>query len=175
MKILKSKSWMGVTLSLALIIVFCVTYSTAQEKIKVSGKVTTAYTIRYEIKCDDTEGHSLFIMKSEGVNMSTGKDKFMDGAEHAYEAFGDYIKGSGPHLTYAKMTLNGDTVFSKLEGKTKTTISPNGKPITSVEGTMNFIKGTGRYEGIHGGGTYKGKLISNIMVTEWEGEYFIKK
>jgi len=176
MKILKSKPWIVVPFSLALIIVFCVTYSTAQQKIKVSGKVTTAYTIRHEIKCDDTEGHSLIIMKSEGVNMSTGKNTFMDGAEFAYEAFGDYVKGNGPHITYSKMTLNGDTTFSKAEGKTKTIITPNGKPITTVEGTTTFIKGTGKYEGIQGSGTYKGKLISsNIMVFEWEGEYFIKK
>ncbi len=176
MKIFKSKSWIVVTFSLALIIFFCVTYSTAQEKIKISGKVTTAYTIRHEIKCDDTEGHSIFIVKSEGVNVSTGKEKFMDGAEYAYEAFGDYVKGNGPHLTYSKMTLNGDTIFVKSEGETKTTISPEGKPITTVEGTSTIIKGTGKYENIQGSNTYKGKLISSIiMVIEWEGEYFIKK
>lgn len=176
MKILKSKPWMVVTFILALIIVFCATYSTAQERIKVSGKVTTAYTIRHEIACDDTDGHLIVVIKSEGLNISTGKDKFMDGAEYAYEAFGDYIKGNGPHMTYSKMTLNGDTVFSKAEGKTKTTLSTKGKPITTVEGTLTFTKGTGMYEGIQGSATYKGKFISgNIMVIEWEGEYFIKK
>jgi len=176
MKILKSKPWIVVTFSLALIIVFCATYSTAQEKIKISGKVTTAYTIRHEIKCDDTEGHSILVVKSEGVNMSTGKNEFMDGAEFAYEAFADYVKGNGPHVTYSKLTLNGDTVFYRGEGKTKTIISPKGKPITTVEGTNTIIKGTGKYEGIQGSGTYKGKLISsNIMVIESEGEYFIKK
>jgi hypothetical protein len=176
MKILKSKPWIVVTFSLALIIVFCVTYSTAQERIKVSGKLTTADTIRHEIACDDTDGHSVVVIKSEGFNISTGKDKFMDGAEYAYEAFGDYVKGNGPHVVYSKMNLNGDTVFTKSEGKTKTTFSPKGKPITTVEGTVTFTKGTGMYEGIQGSGTYKGKFISsNIMVVEWEGEYFIKK
>lgn len=176
MKIFQSKPWMLVIFCLALIFVFCVMSSTAQQKIKVSGELTTAYTIRHEIKCDDIEGHSIIIMKSEGVNISTGEIKFMDGAEYAYEAFGDYVKGNGPHMTYSKMTLNGDTVFSKAEGKTKTTISPKGKPIITVEGNVTFTKGTGQYEGIQGSGTYKGKFISsNIMVVEWEGEYFIKK
>lgn len=176
MKICKSKPWMVAAFSLALIIVFCVTYSTAQQKTTISGKVTTASTVRYEIPSDDTDGHSILVIRSEGVNLSTGIDKFMDGAEYSYVSYHDYIKGNGPHVSYAKMTLNGDTVFSKAEGKTKTTISPKGKPIITIEGTVTFTKGTGVYEGIQGSGSYKGKYISsNIMVIEWQGEYVIKK
>jgi hypothetical protein len=175
-KIYKSKSWMVLALGLALIFAFCVTYSAAQQKTKISGKITTAYTIRQEIPFDDTDGHLVLVMKSDGVNMSTGKDKFMDGAAYTYVSQNDYIKGNGPHVSYAKMTLNGDIVFSKAEGKTKTVISPKGKPIITIEGTVTFTKGTGMYEGIQGSGTYKGKYISsNLLVIEWEGEYFIKK
>jgi len=176
MKMLKSKKFMGLFISLALIFALCVAPSIAQEKIKVAGKVITAYTTDHEIECDDTKGHSLFIMKSEGINKDTGKNKFMDGAEYVYVAFGDYVMGNGPHVVYQKMSLNGDVVFGKCEGKTTTTLSPKGKPVSKIEGTYTFIKGTGQYEGIQGKGTYKGKLISStILIAEWEGEYFIKK
>ena len=176
MKICKSKPWIAGAFGLALAFAFCVSYSAAQQKITISGKVTTAVTIRHEIPWDDADGHSIFALKSEGVNSSTGKDKFMDGAEYAYVSYNDYIKGNGPHVSYSKMILNGDTVFSKAEGKTKTVLSPKGKPIITIEGTITFNKGTGVYEGIQGSGTYKGKYISsNLMVIEWEGEYFIKK
>ena len=98
MKMLKSKRIMGLFISLSLIFTFFVTPSIAQEKIKVSGKVITAYTTRHAIGFDDTKGHSLFVMKSDGVNKSTGKVKFMCGAEFTYVAFGDYVKGNGIHV-----------------------------------------------------------------------------
>ena len=67
-------------------------------------------------------------------------------------------------------------VPQKAEGKTTTILSPEGKPITTFEGIISFIKGTGKYKNIQGSGTYKGKLVSSvIIVNEWEGEYFIKK
>jgi len=176
MKMIQSKRFMGLFISLVLIFAFCVTPSLAQKKIKVAGEVITAYTIQHKIDVEDTKGHSLYVLKSEGINKSTGENKFMCGAETVYVAFGDYVMGNGPHVTYSKMSLNGDVVFSEAKGMTKTTLSSKGKPVTTVEGTMKMTKGTGQYEGIQGEGTYKGKLISStILVYEWEGEYFIKK
>ncbi len=83
----------------------------------------------------------------------------MCGAEYVYVAFGDYVMGNGPYVTYSKMSLNGDVVFTTAKGKTTTTLSPKGKPVTTVKGTLKFTKGTGQYEGIQGEGTYEGKLI----------------
>ena len=112
----------------------------------------------------------------EGINVSTGKKKFMDGAKVVAVEFGDYVEGNGPNLGYGKMTLNGDVVFWKSEGKSITTLSPDGTPITTFEGTYTVIKGAGQYENIQGSGTFKGKLISATKaIYEWEGESFIKK
>jgi hypothetical protein len=45
-----------------------------------------------------------------------------------------------------------------------------------MEGTFSYTKGTALFENIQGGGTYKGKYISEkTYIVEWEGEYFIKK
>jgi hypothetical protein len=74
------------------------------------------------------------------------------------------------------MSLNDDEVYSRSEGKTTTTLSPEGKPVTTFEGTTTLIKGTGKYENIQGTNIYKGKLVSSvIMVIEWKGEYFIEE
>ncbi len=162
--------------SLALIFCLCVSSSMAQQQLKIAGKTTAAYTVREVVEVDDTEGHALYLLKTEGFNESTGEHKFMDGVETVWFGIADYIKGNGSHTVYTKMSLNDNVVYAKAEGKTTTTLSPEGKPVTTFEGSLTFTKGTGKYKNIQGSGTYKGKLVSSvIIVNEWEGEYFIKQ
>ena len=176
MRILTSKRLLVPFFSLALIFGLYVSSLMAQEKFKIAGKATAAYTVRKVVEVGDTEGHSLYLLKNEGFNESTGEHKFMDGAEVVWFAISDYIKGNGPHTVYLKMSLNDNVVYSKAEGKTTTTLSPEGKPDTTFEGSFTFTKGTGKYKNIQGSCTYKGKLVSSvIIVNEWEGEYFIKE
>ena len=176
MQMLTSKRSMALFISLALIFALGVTTSIAQQKTKIAGKMTCASIKSERINVGDTEGHILLLSEYEGANVSTGKHKFMDGAQVVGMTFGDLVKGNGPHQGYIKMSLNGDAVFSKYEGKTTTTLSPEGTPIMTFEGTFSYIKGTGQFENIQGGGIYKGRYISRtIWVAKWEGEYSIKK
>ncbi len=176
MRILTSKRLMVPFISLVLIFGLCVSSLMAQQKFKIAGKTTAAYTVREVVEVGDIEGHSLYLLKNEGFNESTGEHKFMDGAETFWFGIADYIKGNGSHTVYTKMSLNDNVVYSKAEGKTTTTLSPEGKPVTTFEGSLTFTKGTGKYKNIQGTGTYKGKLVSSvIIVNEWEGEYFIKQ
>ncbi len=176
MKFIKTHWLMTSTIILSLIVVFSFTPLIAQDKIKIAGKGTFTYIDRPIFEFDDTEGHAIFISNWEGVNFSKGDNKFMDGADVVFISYGDYIKGNGPFWGYIKMSLNGEVTYSKFEGKTTTKLSPNGKPITTFKGTITFTKGTGQYKGIQGSSTFDNKMISNrIMVTEWEGKYFIKK
>ena len=148
----------------------------AQQKMKVAGKHTIAYTTRETINIDDTDGHVLLLSRIEGFNTNVGEQTFMDGAEVIVFGFGDYVKGNGPHQTYIKISLNKDVVWGKFEGKTSTILSAEGKPITKLEGIGSWIKGEGKYKGIQGNFTYKSKRVSkNMITTDWEGEYFIKK
>ena len=166
---------MGLLFSLILIFGLCVS-STAQEKIKISGKGTYAYTERPALTFDDVEGHLILISKWEGMNWSTGENKFMDRAEVSFISYADYIKGSGPFWGYIKMSQNGDVIYSKFKGKSTTTLSPKGKPIMILEAEIEIIRGTGQYLGIQGSMKSKNQMISNtIQMSEWEGEYFIKK
>ena len=176
MRILTSKRLTVPFIGIALIFGLCVSSLMAQQKFKIAGKITAAYTVREVVEVGDTEGHSLYLLKNEGFNESTGEHKFMDGAEVVWFGIADYIQGNGSHTVYTKMSLNDNVVYSKAEGKTTTILSPEGKPVTTFEGSFNFTKGTGKYKNIQGSGTYKGKLVSSvIIVNEWEGEYFIKQ
>jgi hypothetical protein len=166
---------MGLLFGFVLIFGLC-TSSTAQEKMKISGKGTYAYTERPALTFDDVEGHLILISKWEGMNWSTGENKFMDRAEVSFISYADYIKGSGPFWGYIKMSQNGDVVYSKFKGKSTTTLSPKGKPIMILEAEIEIIRGTGQYLGIQGSMKSKNQMISNtIQMSEWEGEYFIKK
>ncbi len=175
MHVFKPKPWMGLLFSLALILGLCAS-SPAQEGTKISGKGTYAWTERPTIGFDDVEGHMILLSKWEGMNWSTGEQKFMDRAEVSFIVYADYIKGNGPFWGYIKMSQDGDVVYSKFKGKTTTALSPKGKPIMSFEGEIEMVRGTGQYMGIQGNMKFKNKMISNtIMMGEWEGTYFIKK
>lgn len=176
MQILTFKRSMVLFISLVIFFALGVTTSIAQQKTKVAGKHTFAYTKQNTINVGDIEGHIIMLNEFEGINVSTGKNKFMDGAQDVAMGFYDLVMGNGPQQGYGKMSLNGDVVFWKHQGNTVTTLSPEGKPVTTFEGSFTYTKGAGKYEKIQGSGSYKGNLISRtIFIIEWEGEYFIKK
>ena len=176
MQLLTFKRSIGLLFSLVIILALGVTTSIAQQKIKVAGEHTFAYTKQNVINVGDIEGHIIMLNEFEGVNVSTGKNKFMDGAQDVAMGFSDLVKGNGTDQGYGNFSLNGDVIFWKHQGKATTTLSPEGKPVTTFEGSWTYTKGTGKYENIQGSGTYKGRLISSkIFIIEWEGEYFIKK
>jgi len=178
MKNFKSKKCVAFMISLPLILILGMNISEEPEKIKIAGRQEIAYTNQEIMDFGDVEGHSLVLGRLEGININAGEHKFMDGAQIVQVGFSDLIKGNGHHKGYNKMYQNGDAVFSKFEGKTTTTLSPEGEPITTMEGTYTVVRGTGKYENIQGNGIYKAKLLldpNTVIVTEWQGEYFIKK
>lgn len=168
----------AISLFIGIVSLFTLVASTlpAQQKIKVSGKHTLADINMNTINVGDTEDHIISLGEFEGSNVSTGEVKFMDGALDIGMTCSDVVKGNGPHHGYGNMSLNGDTIFWEHRGTIGTTIVSGGKPVTTVEGSFVWTKGTGKYEGIQGGGTYKGKYISKtIFIVEWEGQYLIQK
>ncbi len=176
MQKLTFKKLIGLFISLVLIFTLGVTTSIAQQKIKIAGKHTLTFTKQNNINVGDIEGHIITLNEFEGFNVSTGEEKFMDGALDVGMGFDDLVMGNGTHEGYGNFSLNGDVIFWKHQGNTATTISPEDKPVTTFEGSWTWTKGTGKYENIQGSGTYKGKLMSKtIFIMDWEGVYFIKK
>ena len=72
MQILTSKRSMLPFISLVLIFALGVTTSMAQQKTKIAGKMTCAYTKQEVIDAGDTEGHVLSLAEYEGANVSAG-------------------------------------------------------------------------------------------------------
>lgn len=176
MRILISKTSMVLLVNLVLIFALGVTNSIAQQKIKIAGKTTAAYTRLDSISIGDVEGHVISFGTSEGVELSTGKHKLMDGGQVVTAAYNDLVMGNGYGEGYGKSFTDGDSVFWRVQYKVVTTLSREGKPVVTFEGSSTYTRGTGKYEGIQGGNTFKAKFISRtIYVSEWEGEYFIKK
>jgi len=171
MQIFKSKLLL-ILITLAFILAFSVTTSTAQEKVKINSKYTGVFTKMERMKIDDTEGHTLNSFEAKGAGMgSAGGFTFFN------QGVSDLVKGNGTHSGYYKATdKDGHVYFAKWQGKVTTTMSSEGRPNVQFGGTWSFIKGTGKWENVEGGGTYKGMFIGpDIFTNTTEGEYFIKK
>jgi hypothetical protein len=157
---------MLILITLALVFAFGVMTSVAQEKIKLKDKRYWVTTKMEVFKIDDTEGHILQISESKGIDAGTSTVGISVG-------FYDLIKGNGTGESYVSNTdTDGHVWYIKTQGKVTTTLSPAGKPITTIEGTFSLIKGTGKWEGFQGGGSWKLKKIGEGMsVMDWEGEF----
>ena len=171
MQLLKSKRLMLLFITIVSIFAFGVTTSFAQEKVKVKTKAFAVMTKSEKFKVDDIAGHSVTIAENKGV---TSDGKFV----RYFTGKSDLIKGNGPHDGYGKYVdvKDGDFYYCKYQGMVSTTKSPEGKLKITFKGTYSYIKGTGKFEHIQGGGTYKGRFIGKgIISVDAEGEYFIKK
>ena len=171
MQIFKSKLLLILT-ALVFILAFSVTTSTAQEKVKFTSKTYGVFTKYEQIKPDDTEGHTMTAYESKGVGLgSVGDVTFVS------QGMSDLIKGNGTHHGYYKGTdKDGHVYFSKWQGNVTTTMSPEGRPLVKYAGTWSYTGGTGKWENVEGGGTYKGQFIGpGIYFNMIEGEYSIKK
>jgi hypothetical protein len=132
------------------------------------GSVTQAGAQTYTVKCrttghlpkvnvievGDVPGHIVLVSELAGVQPCD------DGsvATISTKAMGDYIKGSGKSPSYSLATHeDGSTTWAKSE--TTVTADPDGKT-ARWEGTFEYIKGTGRFQGIQGRGTYTGKRLA---------------
>ena len=163
-------------IGVVIVLVFCAVGLNAQQPTKISGKMTLAVTHQDSIIVSDVTGHRISLMISEGENVNTGEREFMDGAQIVNMSHSDLVQGNGVDRGYIRLTKSEDTVFAKWQGEIKTKVMSEGNPVTSLEGTFIYIKGTGSFEDIKGDGTFKGDFISETEFTvEWLGSYYIEK
>jgi hypothetical protein len=145
-------------------------------KFKVAGRQTNAYTKLERIDVGDIAGHQLSLTVAEGVNMSTGDNEFLNGAQLVSINISDLINFNGSFQGYTKFTKKDDIGYASVEGKITTTLSPEGNPVATLEGTFTWTKGTGQFKNLGGNGTFKGRYLTmNIYTVDWEGEYWLGK
>ncbi len=159
-------------LPLPLILILVLASAPAGERARVSGTSNLTYVQQHTLDVGDFEGHMLMAAKAQGSNRSTGQTDFMGGAEVINVETLDLTRGNGTHNGYITFSKNGGSVVGKWGGKVTTTLSPENTPMTTFRGTWTWVKGTGQYQGITGGGTYQGRFTSQTEYTvDWEGNY----
>jgi len=176
MRRLAMKLTLVLLVSLALILVLEAGFAFAQEKIKISFRQTHATVKSESVEIGDVKGHYAGFRYYEGPVEVIEGPKALEGAQDTGISLWDMVQGNGSAHGYAKAVKGPNSVVMKHETRVRTSTSPDGTPVTTYDGSFTFIKGTGEFEGIQGGGTMRGKFISkNISVTERQGEYWIQR
>jgi hypothetical protein len=112
--------------------------------------ITDASSVQ-SLDVGDVDGHVLRLNRRSGVAL------FPDGSVGAsyYSATNDYIKGAGAYLAYCNVTLrDGSVLWFKVTGSA----TPEETTTLFPEAPVTIMRGTGRFEGANGDGTFKGQL-----------------
>ncbi len=138
---------------------------------KIGGTFSVRYAEQHPIAVPDAAGHNLVIGRAQGVNRSTGPTSYMDGGAVTNYEFADLTQGNGPQQGYITMSQGADSTITKWSGKVTTTLSADKTPNTTMKGTWTKVRGTGRYRGVTGSGTYQGRFTSQTEYrVDWTGE-----
>jgi hypothetical protein len=136
----------------------------------ILGSITQAGAQTYTLKCrsaghfpkmhiievGDVPGHILFV--AEGAGVCSCDDGTV--ATASAKAMAEFTKGSGKCQSYEVLTFEDGSTYW-IKSQYNITPAPDGK--TSIwEGTFEYIKGTGRFEGIQGGGPFTGRRLAPV-------------
>lgn len=132
----------------------------------ISGAITLKVTKQDVLPVTAQGGDMLMLVETHGTNKSTN---WMDDAQVVNKEIDFLLQGNGPQHGYITFAKGDDTVDVKWSGIVSTAM-PNGQPQISFHGTWEQLKGTGKYQGIQGKGSYKGHFISQTeYVVDWVG------
>jgi hypothetical protein len=122
----------------------------------MNGRSSHYNTKAYAIEVGDVAGHSIFLYEQTGLFFQE------DGqvASLSVKGISDYTQGSGPGHGYMLLTYE-DGSTTCINWKLTATAAPDGKT-ASWKGTFEYTKGTGRFEGIKGGGSITGKRLAAL-------------
>jgi len=122
----------------------------------------------------DKQGHEVTMVRR--MDTITYSDPIFGSGQATIVSVTDYINGSGPHRGYFSIKHpSGDSTFTSYEGASRATPKQGGPPDVTFEGKWQYTGGTGKFEGITGGGTYKGGLTAAGPAYEFEGQYTLKR
>jgi hypothetical protein len=144
-------------------------------KRKAAGYVDISGTVRcakpdesHALDVPDRDGHSLIIARrkctwSEPLVILGGKTK-----EGVWIAFQERMEGTlHPHSFEVDTMNDGEKITMQTMGIVDAEKGP-----TSAKGRFSFMRGTGKYKGIKGGGTYAGQLdAEDVLILKLEGAY----
>lgn len=137
---------------------FFATSSTRADMMDCSGtKRSKASPYSEVIEPGDRPDHAL--KQAIRVHTISSKDPDFDGSEQTVYAHEDNYANAGTSVGYFMYTLkNGEKIWAKFDSVFFTTPTAQGSWEVTYQGVFRFIAGTGKYSGIRGGGSYKGKV-----------------
>jgi len=147
-------------------------HAVAGERGKIIERWVQYTTTVQTLKVPDVEGHSIHMVETKGIGSDEKWGAYL--TDQTYTM--DLIKAEGTHQGYGHATFpDGSTMSVKFEGKNKGAsikFSADIAGSVGAEGTFTYIKGTGKFEGIGGGGTYKVYILGpGQFYADMEGEY----
>ena len=132
----------------------------------VTGSFSGRATSQTTVSLHDVPDHELNLAQIAGLQKSA--DNLWNNAKITYWGIADLVGGNGPQRGYfVNEHADGDRDFGTFEG---TIVAAVGQ--VTIEGAWKFTGGTGKFKGLAGGGTYKGRAVSPTEVENtWEGTY----
>ena len=116
--------------------------------------VTHATSVQFQ-QVGDVDGHTLGLARQSGLAL------FPDGSVGTtyFTAINDYTNDAGTYVAYYGLTLNdGSVLWFKVAGSAK----PNDTTIVFPEAPVSVLRGTGRFEGVKGNGTFTGQRVTPL-------------
>lgn len=180
----------GMLASLMVLLVPIVAFRPGPVATAVSGSFTLTYTRPSVANGINSNGSSVFISRASGSNRNTDGSKYLAGARVVNVDTAAMVNGNGTHRGTATFTEGTSTVVKRFTGATSTKIVnlyvvvptrpdaiPGGvfvedaqKPESTFKGTWTIVRGTGKYAGITGNGTYSGRFETATKYTVgWKG------
>ena len=132
---------------------------------KVKGRNVSQITQMHVFKVDDVDGHVIAIYERRGLG-------FFDGEVATYlnRAMLDSTKGKGNVEGYVIYTFeDGSTTVSKFQG----TMEPREGKKFNGKGTYTYIRGSGRFEGIGGSGSWTAKSYTPYSAEETKSDLVV--
>jgi hypothetical protein len=133
----------------------------------ISGAFAVKVAKQEVLPVTEQSGDMLMLVETHGTNKSSN---WMNDAQVVNKEIDFLLQGNGPQHGYVTFAKGEDTVDVKWSGNVSTAMA-NGQPQISFHGTWEQVKGTGKYVGIQGKGSYKGHYISPTeYVVDWVGQ-----
>lgn len=124
--------------------------------------------VQYPVKAEwveVSEGHLVGFFENEGVGFHENGEV----AVIANKGTFDSVKGNSTSIGYLNKTFtDGSTYSVRWQGTTK----PQ-SDYKVYAGTYEYTAGTGRFLGIKGGGTYRGRSHGKMSVVDYEGKIVV--
>jgi hypothetical protein len=136
------------------------------KKMSGTGKVVAVLSETKMLPGDDPH-HEVTLLRRLDVQKSN-----LGEAQVNVVDVSDSVAGSGTDRGHLVSTFSdGDKTFVSFEGQVKAVPKAGGPPEVTFMGKWRFTGGTGKWNGITGGGTYQGGITSAGPTYQFEGEY----